>query len=121
MRLPSGHHARIYSMIALYVMALAIVTVVGDYFLKLASQEASSFSNKWFFIGFIAYAACAFGWVIVMRHIKLATIGVVYSLSTILLLTALGHIVFGETLNKHEIAGILLALVSVILLSRFGG
>jgi drug/metabolite transporter (DMT)-like permease len=36
------------------------------------------------------------------------------------MLTALGVLVFGETLNKTEALGICFALVSLVLLSRFG-
>ena len=41
-----------------------------------------------------------------MRHLKLATIGVVYSVSMILLLTAIGVVVFRESLNAYEVAGL---------------
>ncbi len=107
--------------VAAGIVVIAAITVIGDWFLKLASQQtATPFSNKWFLAGVIIYALCAFGWVLAMQHMKLATIGVVYSLSTILMLTALGVFVFDESLNKGEIAGISCALVSILLLSRFG-
>ena len=50
---------------------------------------------------------------------KLATIGVVYSVSMILLLTAIGSIVFRESLNAAEVVGILMAVSSLVLLMRF--
>lgn len=106
---------------ALVMVGIAIVTVVGDYFLKLASQEIRPIQNWWFLVGCVIYALGAFGWVFAMRHLKLATIGVVYSVSTVLLLTGLGTAVFGETLNRYEVVGIGLAVVSIILLCRFGG
>jgi drug/metabolite transporter (DMT)-like permease len=54
-----------------------------------------------------------------MRHLKLATIGVVYSISMVLLLTAVGVVLFGESLNRYELAGIILAVASLVLLMRF--
>jgi multidrug transporter EmrE-like cation transporter len=54
-----------------------------------------------------------------MRHLKLATIGVVYSISMVLLLTAVGVVLFGESLNYYELAGIVLAVASLVLLMRF--
>ena len=54
-----------------------------------------------------------------MKHLKLATIGVVYSISMILLLTALGVVIFRESLNYYEIAGLVMAIASLILLVRF--
>jgi multidrug transporter EmrE-like cation transporter len=38
----------------------------------------------------------------------------------ILLLTAMGVFLFNESLNRYEIAGIILAIASILLLSRFG-
>lgn len=70
-------------------------------------------------MGFALYASTAFGWVFVMRHLKLGTISVVYSVSMVLLLTAVGVLVFKESLNLYEVAGILLALASLVLLMRF--
>ena len=54
-----------------------------------------------------------------MRHLKLATIGVLYSVSMVLLLTAVGLVLFGESLNYYELVGIVFALVSLVLLMRF--
>ena len=95
------------------------VGVLGDYFLKLASGEQAPLRNKWFYIGFAVYASTAFGWVFVMQRLKLATIGVVYSVSMVLLLTIIGVFFFRESLSYYEIAGIALAVASLILLVRF--
>jgi drug/metabolite transporter (DMT)-like permease len=54
-----------------------------------------------------------------MRHMKLATISVLYSVSMILLLTTIGVVVFRESLNHFEMAGIVLAVASLVLLIRF--
>jgi len=103
----------------LVTVAFSVVGVLGDYFLKLASAHPQSLRTGWFYVGFGFYASTAFGWVFVMRHLKLATISVVYSVSMVLLLTAVGVGLFGESLNYYELAGIVLALASLILLMRF--
>jgi multidrug transporter EmrE-like cation transporter len=54
-----------------------------------------------------------------MQRLKLATIGAVYSVSMVLLLTSIGVFFFPESLNYYEIAGIVLAVGSLILLVRF--
>jgi small multidrug resistance pump len=100
-------------------IGFSLVGIVGDYFLKLASASENSLKTKWFYIGFVLYASTAFGWVFVMKQLKLATIGVVYSISMVVLLTAIGVIFFQESLNYYEIAGLILAVVSLILLVRF--
>jgi small multidrug resistance pump len=100
-------------------IGFSIVGVLGDYFLKLASEQEESLKSKWFYVGFALYATTAFGWVFVMKHLKLATISVVYSVSMIVLLTAIGVVFFKEKLNYYEIAGILMAFGSLVLLMRF--
>src|SRR5262245_539187 len=71
-------------------VAFSVVGVLGDYFLKRASSEEDSLRSPWFYLGFALYASTAFGWVFVMKHLKLATIGVLYSVSMVVLLTAVG-------------------------------
>src|SRR5262245_36408866 len=62
------------SIAILVTIGFSIFGVVGDYFLKLASAEPVWFKSKWFYVGFAIYASTAFGWVFVMKHLKLATI-----------------------------------------------
>ena len=100
-------------------IAFSAVGVVGDYFLKLASGADNPMKSRWFYVGFLVYASTAFGWVFVMRYLKLGTIGVVYSVSMVLLLTLVGTCWFGEPLTYYEMAGIALAIASLILLMRF--
>jgi small multidrug resistance pump len=103
----------------LVVVAFSGVGVLGDYFLKLASDEPHSLRSPWFYVGFAVYASTAFGWVFVMKYLKLSTIGVVYSVSMILLLTAIGVVAFRESLNAYEVAGLLMAISALALLTRF--
>jgi small multidrug resistance pump len=100
-------------------VALSLLGVVADYFLKRASGAEAPLKSRWFYLGFAAYASTACGWVFVMRHLKLATIGVVYSISLIVMLTAVGAVFFRESLNPLEITGLIMAIVSLILLVRF--
>ena len=103
----------------LVTIGLSVVGVVGDYFLKRASEAEHSLRTSWFYIGFVVYASTAFGWVFVMKHLKLATIGVVYSVSMILLLTAIGVVGFKESLSGYELTGLAMAIGSLVLLVRF--
>ena len=95
------------------------IGVVGDYFLKLASAEPDSWRTKWFAIGFVLYSSTAFGWVYVMRHLKLATIGVLYSVSMVVLLTTIGTVLFGERVSTIEVVGIAMGVGSLLILARF--
>src|SRR5882672_3000604 len=103
----------------LVTIAFSVIGVVGDYFLKLASAREQPLRTGWFYLGFVLYASTAFGWVFVMRHLKLATIGVLYSVALVLLLTAVGVVLFRESLSYFEVVGIILAVASLVLLMRF--
>lgn len=103
----------------LVTVGFSILGVVGDYFLKLASAYENPLRSAWFYLGFAVYSSTAFGWVFVMKHLKLATISVVYSISMVLLLTGVGTVFFRETLNYYEITGLAMAIAALILLMRF--
>ena len=85
----------------LVTVAFSVIGVVGDYFLKLASAREQPLRTGWFYLGFVLYASTAFGWVFVMRRLKLATISVLYSISMVLLLTAIGVVLFRDSPNEN--------------------
>lgn len=103
----------------LVTVGFSLVGVLADFFLKKAGEGSSYLDMKWFLPGFLLYATTAFGWFYVMKHLKLSTLGIVYSMCMILFLTALGVFYFNEKLSVYEIVGIALALVSIFLLARF--
>ena len=103
----------------LITIAFSVIGVLGDYFLKLASARDQPLRTSLFYLGFALYASTAFGWVFVMKHLKLATLSVLYSVSLVLLLTAIGVVLFHESLNYFEVIGIVLAVISLVLLMRF--
>jgi len=103
----------------LITITFSVIGVLGDYFLKLASGREQPLRTSWFYLGFALYASTAFGWVFVMKYLKLATISVLYSVSLVLLLTAIGVVLFRESLNYFEMIGIVLAVTSLVLLIRF--
>jgi small multidrug resistance pump len=103
----------------LVTIAFSVLGVIDDYFLKLASAKEHSLKAAEFYLGFAIYASTAFGWVFVTKHLKLATVGVVYCVSMVLLLAAIGVVGFKESLSVREIAGIVMAIASLVLLVRF--
>jgi multidrug transporter EmrE-like cation transporter len=108
-----------YIAIVLAVL-LSLIGVTGDSFLKIASQSESIVKNQWFLFGLFTLASTAFGWVYIIKYLKLATVGVIYSVCTVVFLALVGSVFFQETLNPYEIIGILLAIASLVLLSAFG-
>jgi multidrug transporter EmrE-like cation transporter len=101
------------------VVLLSLIGVVGDFFVKLAGSGTKFIELRWFIIGFLIYASTAFGWFFVMKHIKLATLGVFYAVSTVLFITIVGVFYFKESLNVYEVVGIVTAIISIVLLGRF--
>lgn len=101
------------------VTIIVITTVTGDYFLKLSSESNRSFYEWRFWLGATLYTVTAAGWMLAMKNLPLATIGVYYSVLTILLLTGLGVFVFREALSVREMLGIVLALASLGLMAKF--
>jgi small multidrug resistance pump len=83
--------------------------IVGNYLLKRASEQDNPLASPAFLVGLMLYASTAFAWLYVMRHLKLATLGIVYSVLMVLLLAGLGVVFFGESLSCLELAGIALA------------
>lgn len=102
----------------LFMVAIVVATMFGDYLLKLASLKPSAFSSPEFVGGAVIYALSAVGWVYAMRHMSLAAIGVYYSMMMLILLAAMGVIFFGEKLAARELLGLGFACVSILLLSR---
>ena len=103
----------------LMALFLAGVGVVGDDFVKLAGDNPRVINWAWLTCGLVIYALTAFGWLYVMRHLKLATIGVYYSIGTVLLLVFVGAAFFHEEVSAMEILGILMAIGSLVILGKY--
>ena len=100
----------------LLTIVLAVLVAISDYFLKHASESSSPFLNRNFFIGLGFTVLVTFGWVLVMPHLKLAYIGVIYSLTVVLSLCLVGALFFDEQLKPSEWLGVGLAITSMVLL-----
>jgi len=103
----------------LVTIGLSALGVLGDFFIKLAGNGSKYIEFKWFIAGLLVYAGTAFGWFFVMKHLKLATLGIFYTVSTVLCITLLGLFYFKESINGYEILGISMAICSLVLLGKF--
>jgi small multidrug resistance pump len=119
---PQGdlHRVETKTLAILVAATMSAVGILGDYFLKRASEAQQPLATRSFLVGFVLYASTAVAWTFVMRHLTLATIGVIYAMCMILLLALMGVVVFDEPLHRSEIVGIVLALAALVLLARFG-
>lgn len=103
----------------LIVMALELISVLGDYFIKKASLQRDLTGWKQLLIGGLIYGATAMGWFYVMRTFKLFTIGLIHSILAIALSVALSQLFFDEKITPRELIGIALGIASIILLIRY--
>jgi drug/metabolite transporter (DMT)-like permease len=99
-------------------ISLSAITVVGDLFVK-ESSLSNNVWNKWLLFGAAIYGLTAIGWVYVMKSIKLSTLGTIYGISLIILLTLSSIFILHEKLSIPEVIGIVLGIISLILLYRF--
>ena len=105
------------------VLALVLsgVGVTADAVLKLASSRPHPFLTGWFVLGCTLTAAFAIGWVFLMQSMRIATAGIVYAVSSALLLVVVCVVLFGERLTPGEVTGVAMALGAVVLLGRLTG
>lgn len=94
-----------------------LLTIFADYFLKTASGQPNPFQTVPFAIGAVCYLATAIGWMLLMRDWKLATVGVWYSIANVLVMSAMGYLLFGERLSVRELVGIALAVGALALMA----
>lgn len=98
---------------------LSLLTIVGDVFLKMASESQSPLKTKWFIFALIAFCSSPFGWIYVFKHLKLATVGALFSVFIVITVAVIGVTFFKESLNRYELFGIAMASASLFLLARF--
>jgi drug/metabolite transporter (DMT)-like permease len=103
---------------AALAIGLSVLGVTADTLLKAASQHSHPFLNAWFVLGCLSTLAFAVGWVFLMQVMKLGTAGVIYAVTSSLLLVAVGYLVYGERLNSAEITGVAMAVGAFFLLGR---
>ncbi len=100
-------------------IGLSAITVLADVFIKHASLQNGFSGWQALICGAIIYGLTAFGWFFLMRKVKLSTLGVLYAVSCVVLLTLVSVFYFKEKISFIEIIGISLAIISLIILARF--
>lgn len=104
----------------LVAFILSVVTVGGDLLVKEASLHNGFKGWPWLLIGGLIYGLTALGWFYVMRKEDLSIIGAIYSLTVVVCLFILGVVVYKEKVSAMEIVGMSMAVVSLLILYRFG-
>jgi drug/metabolite transporter (DMT)-like permease len=102
----------------LLAAALSLVGAAADSVLKIASEQARPFWNRWFLLGLLISGAFAVLWVLLVQSMKFATAGLICAMTSMLLLVGIGVLCFGERLNESELTGVAMAVLAVVLLGR---
>jgi multidrug transporter EmrE-like cation transporter len=108
-----------YAIIMSGVVGLTLIGALADSFLKAAGAGPQYVNTKALLIGVGLYCLIGFGWFFVMKHVKLSVIGTVYGLCSTLFLVLIGVFYFKEKLTPIEIVGLIGAIISILMLSRF--
>jgi multidrug transporter EmrE-like cation transporter len=87
----------------------------------MASLRRSPCTSFWFACGCALLLALAVVWVQVVQQMKLATAGLIYGVSSTLLLVVVGALCFRERLSASEITGVAMAMGAMVLLRRVVG
>lgn len=106
-------------MVLVVICLTTVFTVIGDSFLKKASEQEGRFVNSNFLLGLAIYTATAFLWVFIYKMTKFSLSGIVYSIVGILMFVVVGVFMFGEKLSAWEYIGAGMAVSSVVILARF--
>jgi small multidrug resistance pump len=92
--------------------------VLGDYFLKLASARRSAVYSYEFVFAAALYVVTAAALMFAMQRLSLPSIAVSYSVLTLLMVSALGALVFREPLTARDLVGMSLACAALALCAR---
>jgi drug/metabolite transporter (DMT)-like permease len=99
-------------------IAMIIITILGDYFIKKASVLQHFTGWKLLVLGGILYGLSALGWFYVYRSTKFFTVGAIHSFGIIVMTILLSVLIFKEKISGSEIFGLILGIISLAILLR---
>jgi undecaprenyl phosphate-alpha-L-ara4N flippase subunit ArnF len=100
----------------LWLLLATALTVIGDYLIKLSTALPQGIRSAQFALGALCYGLPAFAWFAMMREHNLAAIAVFYSAATLVILAAMGIVVFKEPFSWRDGLGVSLALAAVVVM-----
>ncbi len=98
------------------IIAISIITAYADYLMKVAGSE-KNLNAKNFILAMTLYLITGICWYPVMKLVKLSSVGIIYGVTTTLMLAAFGVFALNEKLSGIEIIAIVMGLVSIIILA----
>ncbi len=104
-------------MVLLIAFVLVVVTILGDYYLKLGSVKAELLNFE-VAVGMTLFALTGLGWAWVMRHKSLDQVAVLYSGGSLILLACLGWFIFNEPITTKKLVGVCFAAIAIWLIGE---
>ena len=98
------------------LLIVTVITLLGDLFIKRVASSVSGIGSLPMAIGALLYATSAVGWFYLMRIHSLTMIAVLFAASMVIGLTAMGVFLYDERFGLRDLAGILLAIIAVIII-----
>ncbi len=104
-------------MVLLIAFILVVVTILGDYYLKLGSAKAELLNFE-VTVGMMLFALTGLGWAWVMRYKSLDQVAVLYSGGSLILLACLGWFIFSEPMTARKLIGVCFAVIAIWLIGE---
>ena len=102
--------------IILFTIFLTGMLLGGDYLIKYSTE--SSHTIRYLIMAAILWVASIPGWYYIVRNHKIAIVGILFAMFSLIGTTLIGVIGFNEKLTNYEWLGIGLAIVSTLLLTN---
>jgi len=102
-----------------WIIILTLANAAGDFLIKKATLRPG-FSGVYLVIaGGVVWLISAFGWFYVLKRMELSNSNGIFAVLTIIFVLAGSYFYFHEKVSIGEIAGFVLAIISIYLLVRF--
>lgn len=101
------------------IVILTLANVAGDFLIKKATLKTGFSGFHLVVAGGLIWAISAFGWFFVLRRMELSNSNGIFAVLTIIFVLAGSYFYFHEKVSFGEIAGFILAIISIYLLARF--
>ncbi len=104
-------------MISWLVGGLSIILIVwGDDFIKQVAQREGSYFSVEIMYAFLLYGAGAPAWLYILKHRSLPEMAIMYAVLTVIGVTALGWVRYGEVPSGWQLAAIPTVIAAAVML-----
>lgn len=102
----------------LLIFLLTIFTAFGDSLIKKAGQPKDT-NIIYLLTGLAVYCATGIIWFFIYKKTEFSTVGSIYGVATVLVFALVGVFYFKETVTLVEFVGMVMAVASILILSKF--